>query len=377
MNDYDHFGWSLASGDFDNDGYADLAIGAPNSDCCGTNAGLVCVLYGSSVGLLRDATATFNSLSGQNTVDGHFGWALAAADFDNDGYDDLAIGGPGEAFPTEKKGGIVGIRYGTDRDGIIVTGTTLSQSSIQSGESEDGDEFGWALVTGDFDGNGYADLAVGVPGEDVDSIEDAGAVNVIYNLTNGVGRATLWTQRDIHQMNTTAVLNPSEANDQFGYSLAAGDFDNNGYDDLAIGVPFEDAGSAVDVGLTQILFGLDGNGLSDTKNYHRYTTGSYGGGQESGFSLAAGDFDADGCDDLAIGVPDFSSSSALAEDGGVHIMYGDSSTNCGFRSWLDDVVISQADLPAASPENGDRFGWTLAVLPPAWHHIYLPLILRH
>ena len=92
VNDYDHFGWSLASGDFDNDGYADLAIGAPNSDCCGTNAGLVCVLYGSSVGLLRDATATFNSLSGQNTVDGHFGWALAAADFDNDGYDDYLIG---------------------------------------------------------------------------------------------------------------------------------------------------------------------------------------------------------------------------------------------------------------------------------------------
>ena len=62
--------------------------------------------------------------------------------------------------------------------------------------AEAGDQFGAVLTTGDFNGDGYADLAVGVPGEDVGSISDAGAVHVLYGSVSGLTSTwdQLWTQ---------------------------------------------------------------------------------------------------------------------------------------------------------------------------------------
>ena len=46
-----------------------------------------------------------------------------------------------------------------------------------------------------------------------------------------------------------------EAGDRFGASLTAGDFDNDGYDDLAIGLPGEDIGAVVDAGSILVVYG--------------------------------------------------------------------------------------------------------------------------
>jgi len=51
---------------------------------------------------------------------------------------------------------------------------------------EQGDLFGAALASGDFNGNGYDDLAIGVPYEDVDSATDAGTVTVLYGSSSGL-----------------------------------------------------------------------------------------------------------------------------------------------------------------------------------------------
>jgi hypothetical protein len=57
-------------------------------------------------------------------------------------------------------------------------------------------------------------------------------------------------------MNDTA-----EDGDEFGSSVAAGDLDGDGFDDVAVGVHFEDVGSATDAGAVQLLYGGAG-GLS-------------------------------------------------------------------------------------------------------------------
>src|SRR5207247_449249 len=88
------------------------------------------------------------------------------------------------------------------------------------GEVEPDDAFGSALAAGDFNGDGYTDLAIGVPGESVNGRPGAGAVNVLYGSRYGLTAAgnQIWTEESLG-------LDASEKGDHFGASLAVGDFD--------------------------------------------------------------------------------------------------------------------------------------------------------
>ena len=73
----------------------------------------------------------------------------------------------------------------------------MTQDALSSGDgAEAGDQFGSALAVGDFEGDGFDDLAVGVPGEDVGPIPDAGAVDVLPGFETGLdaSKAQSWTQ---------------------------------------------------------------------------------------------------------------------------------------------------------------------------------------
>src|SRR5439155_25947427 len=110
--------------------------------------------------------------------------------------------------------------------------------------AELGDHFGLALGSGDFNGDGHADLVVGTPSESVrsdgapNSIE--GAVNVIYGSDSGL---TTTSDRFITQDTPGITGDGAEDGDQFGRPLATGDFNADGRDDPVIGVPNEDVAS--------------------------------------------------------------------------------------------------------------------------------------
>ena len=93
-------------------------------------------------------------------------------------------------------------------------------------------------IYGDFNSDGYDDLAIGVPQEDIGSITDAGGVNVIYGSSSGLIASFSGTAQRADQFwsqNSADVLDSSEVEDGFGSSLASGDFNGDGIDDLAIG----------------------------------------------------------------------------------------------------------------------------------------------
>lgn len=139
------------------------------------------------------------------------------ADFNNDGFADLAVGVAGENLGAIGNGGAVNVLYGT-ASGLTGAGSQLfTQDTGVPGAAEPGDGFGDALAVGDFDGDGFADLAVGVSLEDVGAVVDAGAVNVLYGSADGLTGAgsQLFTQ------DTPGVPDSVEFDDFLGEALAA------------------------------------------------------------------------------------------------------------------------------------------------------------
>jgi hypothetical protein len=361
-----HWGSTMASGDFDRDGHADLAVGAAKDSIDVVEfAGAVNVLYGSRRGLKVEGNQRLSqaTLPGSPEARDAFGANLAAADFDGDGYADLAIGVPGEDFDPDAGSGIVQIVYGGP-DGLTATGSTTVSRASTGAPAETAAWFGSVLAAGDVDGDGDADLAIHVSGRCGPVLcRDGGSVAVVPGGPDGLtGAGTVYWNQD-----SPGILDEGEGEDAFGWALEIGDFDGDGFGDLAVGVINEEVTGDPEVeppygqGAVAILRG-SATGLSAEGNqrWDLDTAGIPGLPRvldRFGSSLAAGDFDGDGADDLAIGAP-FKEVGKAFTAGVVVVLYGsigDGLTAAGAQRW------TQASPGVASaPEDYDEFGTSLA-----------------
>ena len=364
--EYDNFSWAVAAGDFDGDGSEDLAVGVPAEDFIGAvNAGAVHVFYNSH-GFLNTAAddEIWHQNSGiQGVAEGgdRFGRAVAAGDFDGDGYDDLVVGAPSEHVGDVSDCGALHVIFGSPSGLTSVDNQLWYQGKDGIANlCETSDEFGAVLAVGNFDGDQFDDLAIGVPRENWGSLIDAGIVQILYGSLGGL----TWSGDQEFRQGADGVLDATEAYDGFGHALAVGNFNNDEYDDLAIGAPGESTSVLKAVGAVNVLFG-SATGLSASIDQMFFQQAGLLGddweaGDYFGWSLAAADFNGDWYDDLAIGVPYESvvfGLTPVSSAGAVNVVFGDASG----ISLADTEIWHQDSTGIGSyPEQGDKFGYTLA-----------------
>ncbi|MGW0584228.1 FG-GAP repeat protein, partial [Streptomyces sp. NPDC002920] len=227
--------FGLTTGNFDGDGYADLVVsGLSLLDHEGVRGRSV-VYEGGEYALAYD-----RDLTG--------GPSAAAGDVNGDGHDDLVT--------NEKGGGRIALRYGSD-DGITELADELTQDTPGiPGTEEEGDNWGADLSVADTDGDGFADLAVGAPGEDIGTVPDAGAVWVIRGQQRG------WTPTGVRSFdqNSANVPGSAEAGAAFGAQVRLVDTDRDGRAELLAAAPGENTDDGVAIAFPATASGVTASG---------------------------------------------------------------------------------------------------------------------
>jgi len=336
----DQFGYSLTSGDFDGDGFADLAIGVQRESAGAWNSGAVEVLYGGVDGLVAGRTQFWvqgaSGVADAAERKDQFGNALGVGDFDGDGRSDLAVGTEREDVGETADAGSVTVLRGT-AGGLTGEGSQLwTQTAVADGLSEAGDGFGRALATGDLDGDLVDDLAVSVPLEDL-AAPNVGVVDVLYGSSSGLSAngSQEWSQA------TNDVPGEPDSYDQFGKAVAIGDLDGDGYSDLAAGVRYDDPGGVKDAGVVNVLYGTSAGLGAGHAQLWKQDMPDVPDPVESpdhfGSCLAAADFGKNASDDIVIGTH-FETLGDKTYAGSLHVLYGspDGVRASGSQFWSQD-----------------------------------------
>ena len=265
-------GFSVETGDLNGDGVADIVIGAPQSEGILpsiSRSGWVYVVFGgrslpAEVDLAAHADVSF--WAGKGAGDNRLGQALACADFNGDGIEDLAIGAPeGASQPFHRIfSGSVYIVFG--KASLKGTVDLSKEADVTLVGAEEGDRAGFALANGDVNGDGLADLIIGAPGAYgfQNQTPGAGETYLIFGrarFPRGIDLSKHWNSRIFGIDGSEFRISlTQDLPDGSGSAVAAGDVNGDGVDDVIVGAPSADGflNQHPEAGEAYVLFGRQG-----------------------------------------------------------------------------------------------------------------------
>ena len=310
--------------------------------------------------------ADLNPASGFR-IYGEAGWAVSSAgDVNGDGVDDFAIG----TFWGGPLGSIGELRGST----YVVFGkengfnAAINLRSLNAGDGFriDGENFGKFdgefISAGDVNGDGYDDIIIAAYVADYNG-GDSGSTYVVFGKESGFSRTM-----DLSELDGSDGfrIDGESAGDFSGYSVATGDVNGDGYDDVIIGAQYADY-NGINSGSTYVVFGKESGfsrttGLSeldgsdgfriDGENSHNYSGGSVS---------SAGDVNGDGYDDIIVSARSTDSNEHRG-NGSSYVIFGKES---GFSRTMDlseldgsngfRMDLSGRSISSAGDINGDGY----------------------
>jgi hypothetical protein len=346
--------------DFNGDGLMDAAVGDPGQSVNGAGqAGVIHIRSGATPGQVgdgADATLTQADIGDTPEAGDRFGSVMKIGYLDGDTCADLVIGVPQEDVGTVVDAGVVHVVFGA----VEGLGKGIPSLMLRQGVGgmpvdmrnydnvEAGDQFGAAVDATISPSQPNAGLLViGVPGEDVGTIADAGMA--VFLLFRPAG--TIYYGNGVNQ-DTQNVPDAAEAGDRFGAAVAARQ-SFSGRPGVLIGVPGEDVNGKADAGMLAVIQSFDT--LNNTVFGENITQDSdgVGGAVEAGDLFGASLTGSGGSDMFAIGVPR-EDLNGIVDAGMAHVVFGDTLS--------DAIAPLHQDLAgvADTAEAGDRFGSSLA-----------------
>ncbi|MEQ9188495.1 MAG: LamG-like jellyroll fold domain-containing protein [Cryomorphaceae bacterium] len=356
FTDGDKFGMGLRGiGDLNNDGVPDIAVSAPLDDDGGTNRGALYLLFMNSNGTVNHHLKISSDSGGFGSGlanDDEFGVSIAnIGDLNGDGYLDLAVGAPFTDDGGTNRGA-VWILF-LDSSGAVDSKTKISDT--QGGLTEslaNVDRFGSSITSiGDLNQDGVTDLMVGLPVDDVGSIDDGSVIVLFMNASGAVideqkiGDGLGGFPFDISSM------------DRFGGSCAfLGDINDDGYIEVAVGSQLYDPGGTnVNAGAIYTL-SLDTNGqvvhaVLSTESENGVIGPLDAGGAFGSDMTFVGDMNNDGFVEVVV-------SNWLDDDGGTErgSFWLISFDSIGYVFSATNFSYGNGNFPI-SIDNGDRFGY--------------------
>jgi hypothetical protein len=342
------FGASVAAaGDVNGNGRDDVVIGCPRCSSGSSEEGRAYVFLGVASGLAVLPVWTAES----NQADAHFGESVSSAgDVNADGYADLVIGASGYDNGSSNEGMAFvwhgGASFGSGADGTPANANwwaEADQASAILGRSVAG--------AGDVNGDGYADVLIGVPGYD-GSDSNEGRALLFYGSGGGLGVIG-------SPLNADWIAEPDVANMLLGtYVATAGDVDGDGYADVIVGADSWENGEVFEGAAFVWTGGPSGPGPTGTPSNAVWKREGNEESARYGYSVAtAGDVNGDGYGDIIVGAPN--ADVLTTNDGKAEIFRGSAAGLAAAPGWSSEGNLAFSrfgrSVAMAGDVNGDGF----------------------